>query len=63
VAWKEGRYTQKASDQVFRIADLGFRIFLLSFFNPHSAICNPQFRGPIQWKNNCLRMMIQIPPA
>jgi len=29
------------------ISDCGFRIsdFLVFFFNPHSAICNPQFRG------------------
>jgi hypothetical protein len=45
VARKQGRCAQKASAQLFRIADFGFRIFLLSFFNPHSAIYNPQFGG------------------
>jgi hypothetical protein len=28
-----------------RIADFGFRIFLVFFFNPHSAIGIPQFGG------------------
>jgi hypothetical protein len=39
------RCAEKASAQLFRIADFGFRIFWGFFFNPHSAICNPQFCG------------------
>ena len=39
--WRD--YAQKASAQVFRIADFRFRIFLVFFFNPHSAIGIPQF--------------------
>jgi hypothetical protein len=52
VARKEGRYAEKASAQLFRIADcglriadFGFRIFLVFFFNPHSAIHIPHFGG------------------
>jgi len=41
--WRD--YAQKASAQLFRIADCGFPIFLVSFFNPHSAFYNPQFGG------------------
>jgi len=41
----QGRGPQKASAQLFRIADFGFRIFLVFFFNPHSAIGIPQFGG------------------
>ena len=33
-------YAQKASARLFRISD-----FLVFFFNPHSAIYNPQFGG------------------
>jgi hypothetical protein len=43
VARKQGRCAEKASAQLFRIADFGFRIFLVFFFNPHSAIGIPQF--------------------
>ena len=45
VARKQGRCAQKASAQLLRISDCGFRIFLVFFFNPHSAIYNPQFGG------------------
>jgi hypothetical protein len=45
VARKQGRCAEKASAQLFRIADFGFRIFLVFFFNPHSAIGIPQFGG------------------
>jgi hypothetical protein len=45
VARKEGDYAEKASAQLFRIADCGFRIFGVFFFNPHSAIGIPQFGG------------------
>jgi len=45
VAREQGRYAQKASAQLFRIADFGFRIFLVFLFNPHSAIGIPQFGG------------------
>jgi len=39
---------EKASAQLFRIADFGFRIFLVFFFNPHSAIGIPHFgSGPL----------------
>jgi len=31
VAREQGRYAQKASAQLFRIADFGFRIFLVFF--------------------------------
>jgi len=40
-----GRCAEKASAQLFRISDFGFRIFLIFFFNPHSAIGIPQFGG------------------
>jgi hypothetical protein len=45
VARKQGRCAEKASAQLLRISDHGFRIFLFSFFNLHSAIYNPQFGG------------------
>ncbi|HEX7371401.1 MAG TPA: hypothetical protein VF372_01195 [Thermodesulfobacteriota bacterium] len=45
MARKQGRYAEKASAQLFRIADFEFRIFLVFFFNPHSAIGIPQFVG------------------
>jgi len=45
VARKQGHCAEKASAQLFRIADFGFRIFLVFFFNPHSAIGIPQFGG------------------
>ena len=45
VAREQGRYAQKASAHLFWISDCGFRIFLVLFFNPHSAIYNPQFGG------------------
>jgi hypothetical protein len=45
VAREQGRCAQKASAQLFRIADFGFRIFWIFFFNPHSAIGIPQFGG------------------
>jgi hypothetical protein len=45
VVRKQGRCAEKASAQLFRIADCGFRIFLVFFFNPHSAIGIPQFGG------------------
>ena len=41
----QGPCAQKASAQLFRIADFGFRIFWVFFFNPHSAIGIPQFEG------------------
>jgi hypothetical protein len=37
----------------FQISNCGFRILKIIFFNPHSAIYNPQFRGParaMKWK-------------
>jgi len=46
VTRKEGRCAQKASAQLFRIADFGFRIFLVFFFNPHSAIGIPHLNCP-----------------
>jgi hypothetical protein len=45
VAREQGSCAPKASPQLLRISDYGFRIFLFSFFNPHSAIYNPQFGG------------------
>jgi hypothetical protein len=45
VARKQGPCAGKASAQLFRISDCGFRIFLVFFFNPHSAIGIPQFGG------------------
>jgi hypothetical protein len=36
VARNQGRCAEKASAQLFRIADFGLRIFLVFFFNPHS---------------------------
>jgi hypothetical protein len=45
VVREQGRYVQKASAQLFRIADFEFRIFWVFFFNPHSAIGIPQFGG------------------
>jgi hypothetical protein len=45
VARKQGHCAEKASAQLFRIADFGFRIFLVFFFNPHSANGIPQFGG------------------
>jgi len=45
VARKQGHCAEKASAQSFRIADFGFWIFWVFFFNPHSAIRIPQFGG------------------
>jgi hypothetical protein len=47
VARKQGCCAEKASASYFglRISDFGFRIFLIFFFNPHSAIAIPQFAG------------------
>jgi hypothetical protein len=42
VARKQGRCAEKASAQLFRIVDCGFRISFAIFSNPHSAIHNPQ---------------------
>jgi hypothetical protein len=50
VARKQGRCAEKASAQLFRIADFGFRIFWVFFFNPHSAIGIPQFGGGPIWR-------------
>jgi hypothetical protein len=68
---KEGRYVQKASAQVFRISDRGFRIFLVFFFNPHSAIGIPQFGGgpigrpahPIKTQRNQKELFSEGGPA
>jgi len=46
VARKQGRCVEKASAQLFRISDCGFRIFLVFFFNPHSAIGIPHLNCP-----------------
>jgi hypothetical protein len=46
VARKQGRCAEKASAQLFQIADCGFRIFLVFFFNPHSAIGIPHLNCP-----------------
>jgi len=44
VARKQGRGAEKASAHAFRISD-----FLVFFFNPHSAIYNPQFGEAGPW--------------
>jgi hypothetical protein len=55
VARKQGACGQKASALPFRISNCGFRNFGVFFFNPHSAIGIPQFRGPPGPRNeNCL---------
>jgi hypothetical protein len=57
VARKQGRCAEKASAQLFRISDCGFRIFLVFFFNPHSAIGIPQFGCPPGPENEA-RLMV-----
>jgi len=54
VARKEGRYGEKASAQLFRIADCGLRIsdffgflFQSAFRNPHSAFWWRAYRVPL----------------
>jgi hypothetical protein len=57
VARKQGRCAEKASARLFRISDCGFRIFLVFFFNPHSAIGIPQFGCPPGPENEA-RLMV-----
>jgi hypothetical protein len=53
---------RKAGPALFRIADFGLRIFLVFFFNPHSAIHIRQFGCPPDSKNEACLMVLGATP-
>jgi hypothetical protein len=57
VARKQGRYAEKASADSISDFELRISDFGVFFFNPHSAVDIPQFRGPPGPRNDA-RLMV-----